>query len=284
MTRFHLGKAFLSHLSFVIILLVVSNLSAQMTVERLFDTVYQNFQKSIHNIDDYTVINELGANYYKKSADDKGRHYFKSSVEIEEHGIISTENESSLNDIMYNPVVLDKLKNVAIYEGIRTADGFRSHVIRVHDLTDVIPDYTEDYDVIKTIRLFYDTEDLLLRRMEVEAEVEVEEGVVREINQVIKLQDYRNVNGMKIAYETVYIIEGIADTMSAEEREEALKGLEEMERRLAEMSEEDREMMLRMLGPQLDEYRKMIETGRLEFSSVIEEVVVNTGLSDDLFD
>jgi hypothetical protein len=73
------------------------------------------------------------------------------------------------------------------------------------------------------------------------------------------------------------------DSVSPEDREKARQGMKDLEKQMAEMPEAQRKMMEGMLKPQIERLQKMLAGDKIEFVITVEEVKVNTGLSDELF-
>jgi hypothetical protein len=95
---------------------------------------------------------------------------------------------------------------------------------------------------------------------------------------VTVLSDYRDVEGMLHPYLMQITATGLAAGMSEEEAEEARKNLAEMEEKLEEMDASQRAMVERMMGGQMDNLRKMLESGQFEITVVTKKVRVNENL------
>ncbi len=253
-----------------------------MTAEQVIDTFRQYYEESIKNIDDYVMETETYTTYHKKYYED-GRPYFKSRMDTKENDETAVAGVS--DDEFFTPGMYESLKDAAVYEGIEIINGYRTHVISSEIVEEALSDQIhleDDVDIINA-RFYIDSEKWIMRKMEFTMESE-ENGEIRVLEPTIKLEDYRDHEGMMVPYRTILIVEGISGALTEEEREEARRGMEEMESRMEQMSEQEREMMKRMVGPQLEEYRKMLETDRFETTHEIVEVRVNVGLSDDFFE
>ena len=71
------------------------------------------------------------------------------------------------------------------------------------------------------------------------------------------LLDYRDVEGLLIPHHTIIQIEGLEAMINPEMQAQ----FEEMERRLAEVPPEQRQMMERMMGAQMEQIRQMMSGG-----------------------
>ncbi len=131
--------------------------------------------------------------------------------------------------------------------------------------------------VPKTGLLYVDTDDHLIRKMQMEGEI-TRDGQTSPMTAVTVLSDYRDVKGMLHPYLLNITATGLAAGMSEEDAEEARKSLAEMEKNLEGMDDTQRAMVERMMGGQLDKMRKMLESGQFEITVVTKEVRVNESL------
>ncbi len=162
-------------------------------------------------------------------------------------------------------------------------DGVRMHVLEVPEMT--IPDAEGlTQERVQNARLFIEPDKWAPRRMTFDAEAEVEPGRTETVSPEIRLDDYRNVEGMWIPYRTTMIMEIGEELLGPEQREEAQRQLAQMETQLEQMPEQQRDMMEQMMGNQLDQLRQMLDGERMEWTIHVEEVKVNTGLPDHLFE
>jgi len=136
----------------------------------------------------------------------------------------------------------------------------------------------EDVDEpIGSISLYFDDEHWVLRKMKFSTMAEIEEGDVRMIEPVIRMQDYRNINGLMIPFVTTISVHGLSEHLSEEEREQAMDALAELEKELEQIPEEQRAILEQMMGGQLDQLRQMLDEDMIEFVIEIKEVLVNVG-------
>ncbi len=266
---------------FLVLFLLSFSLSLKAdSVEYVLDNYRQQYEKSIENIDDYVMETDTHTVYYKKAYIDD-RPYFRSWTDYDSDDISAASGIS--DDELFTPEMYETLKKTGVYEGIVDVNNHKAHVIYAENADDLFPEADEiEGEVIKA-RFYIDTRQWVLRKMEFEIEEEIE-GEIRTLKPTVIMDDYRDIEGMLVPFTTLMIIEGISGQLTAEEREEALQGFREMEERLEMMSPDEREMMKKMMGPQLEEYRKMLETDRLEIEHKIKDIRVNVGLSDDLFE
>ena len=236
----------------------------------VLDEMIRNYHRRIEGIDDYVIVTEEYTSYHKKTVVD-GWPAFDVRVEIKDGVPLSEMASEASHDTLFDRQTFERLKANARYEGTGQVDGFRTHVIRVDAISGLFP---EAADEMKSLRIYIDSGEFLLRRMKFEVETELRPGEKMVVEPVITLRDYRDVEGMKIPFETVTVIEGINEQITDAQREEIRKGLEELDRQmdmvppaLRERMEEAREQM-----------KKLLEDDRMEFRAKVKEVKVNTGL------
>ncbi len=249
------------------------------SVEYVLDNYRLNYEESIKNIEDFIVETDTYTIYYKKVYQD-GRPYFKSKMDSEEYDISSATSIS--DNELFTPEMYDILKEVAVYEGVTYLNGYKTYLISTGKVEGLFPEEDDLDGEIHSANFYIDTDKWVVRKIEFEIEDEVD-GDLRRFNPVILMDDYRDIEGMMVPFKTTMIIDGLSSQMTEQELEEAREGFRELEENLEQMSPEEREMMMRMIGPQIEEYKKILETDRLETSVIIKEVRVNTGLTDEFF-
>ncbi len=267
-----------------LLLLIVSgtfSLAAQTDrrAAEVLDNAYQHYERSIANIDDYVLETDLYTTYYKK-AYDNGRPYFKSRTEYS--GIGGVETVSNVSDAeLFSPESFEKMKRTAKYEGTERVDGYRTHVIFIPELESFIDEDEDELDdTMQNVRFYFDADNYVLRKMKFSIETEADDGRQIKVEPLVRMKDYRNIEGMQIPFQTLIIVEGLSGHMSEAERREAREGLKEMERELENMPAEQKRMMEEMMGGQLDQLRKMLEEDRMEMNIQVKNVRVNTGMED----
>ncbi len=247
----------------------------------LLEVVWQHYERSIRDINDYVVVTEQFTTHYVKKYDN-GRPYFVSQVETESvWGAVSAlgmHTTSPMADSdFFTREVFEILKQYATYEGTHKHDGLNMHVLFLKDMRafmDVIDDVDDSFG---QLRLYFDDEHWLLRQMEFSAEAEIEEGKSQLIAPVIGFTDYRNISGMMVPFQTRITVGGLMSQLSDDEREEARQALAELDKELATMPAQQRQMMEQMMSGQLDQLRSMVQDDTIEFVINVQEVRVNTG-------
>jgi len=240
----------------------------------ILETLQQRYEASIEGIDDYVVVMN-GRTIYHKKAYDNGRPYFKTRGEGEFRE--DAEAASKLRDADFFSEVYSAVKERASYEGTGEIEGHRVHRIYIDRLEALIDDPHLD-ETLEDVWLYIDTDQWVVRQMAYTVEFTTDDGEVREISPVIQHRDYRNVEGMMLAYEIVTEVSGLA--LTDEERRQAEEAMDEFEKQMEEMPQAQRQMLEQMMGGRIEEFKKMLEEDRLEIKSRVEEVRVNTGLED----
>ena len=89
--------------------------------------------------------------------------------------------------------------------------------------------------------------------------------------------DFRTVPGSQLVepFRRVVGISGINAGMDEEQIAEAREAIAEFEKQLADMPESQREMMESMMGPQLEQMRKLAQSGTIETDIVVESITPN---------
>jgi hypothetical protein len=253
-----------------------------VSVEQIIDNYRQHYEDSIANIDDYTAKTDQMTTYYKKYYDN-GRPFFKTKTVYASDDMPNVTEAASIESDLFSPELYDSLRENAVYEGTADVDGYTTHVIYTEDMDDHVIVHKEDEDSINYARIYIDAEKWIIRKLEFEVETRDQDQLLT-LHPSITMEDYHDIEGLLIPYRTVVVIEGLGQNLSEEERQEALTGLAEMERMLAQMSGEEKERMEKMMGSSFEAYKNMLESETLEISLIINEVEVNTGLTDEFFE
>ena len=113
-----------------------------------------------------------------------------------------------------------------------------------------------------------------LRRIEFQGEATTDTGV-QEVSMQMDMQDFQNHEGLLIPHRTVMEIGGLDALIDPEMQAQ----LAEMERQLAALPPDQRQMLERMLGPQMEQIRRMMSGGGSEMTMeiMVTEVRVNAG-------
>lgn len=230
------------------------------------ENAQQHYEESIRNIDDMEVVMEKHINYYKK-AEQNGHPYLEFSGQ-DAKGMNALASDGY---VLLTPSVFADLKENARYEGEDVVNGHPVHVLYIDKL--VMP--AEEAGANQTMedaRFYIDSDDWILRQVSFTTEIQVD-GSKQIVDPVTTFKDYRNVEGMMIAFRTVTHVTGLSDMFTGQERREAEQAMKELEK----IPAVQREMAERMMGDKISRYKKMLEDDRMVTVQEIEEVKVNTG-------
>ncbi|MHC2994869.1 MAG: hypothetical protein IBV53_05145 [Candidatus Atribacteria bacterium] len=290
-------------LSLIVVTLVVfsaSSIAGAMTADKVIENWIASYEKEMKDIKDITIINDHPQldKYitYQKRTVINGRVVYKTRSETEVMGIKSVsiydgvyqwwveDGKLKKEKMDYSPYqTVKNLKTAQVkYAGTEKIDGHKTHILDIKDLNEMMG--AEGMQKVSG-RFWVDAKDWVIRKMEMDMEIEDEKGEKRPVKATIKMEDFRKVNGMLMPYRTVMTVPmpGALE-MSPEEEQEMRKALAEAQKELAEMPPAQRKMIEKMMKPQIEMMQKMLADGVIEIVTVVKDVKVNTGLSDDLFD
>ncbi len=176
---------------------------------------------------------------------------------------------------------LFELADRAELGGTEAVDGEMTTIIEINDLSgfDFSPPGAGGQQApveARSMRLFVDTDDWVVRRMEMVADMNGASGPT-ETSISAEFTDFREVQGMVHPFRVVTSIVGMGGGASAEELEEARAALEQMEEQLAGMPEQQRQMVEQMMGEQMEGLMQMLESGTFTVEIEVQEVRVNEG-------
>lgn len=260
--------------------LLAGAVSAQ-SVSDLVDRMYASYEEQAEGVDDYTLVQTMMAfestSYFEKEMVD-GRPVFRmrsGSAQAANLNVGLGGDDSGIGDIYE---IGPELVEHARYAGRESIDGSDVHVLAIDDLSQVsfaqqpTPDDMEFQP--RNGRIYVDADMMVPRRLEFVGDATTDNGV-SEVTMSIDLQDIRDVQGLLIPFHTVMRISGLQAMLDPEMRAQ----LQEMEQQLAALPPEQREMMERMMGAQLEQLRQMASGGDdvMSVEVTVSDVRVNTG-------
>jgi hypothetical protein len=174
----------------------------------------------------------------------------------------------------------------ARYVGTETIDGQSAFHLRADDLnyTPPVPeDQRDELDgqqfTVNAVSLWLDTTQYVPLKMRMDGTV-VAEGQLREMY-IEKIDtDYQRFGSMYESKKQIMKMGGILSPEQMAEMREAQQQLDEFDSQLASMPPQQRQMMERMVGPQIDMLRNMVETGGFVVENTVHDIKVNAGLPD----
>lgn len=244
---------------------------AAQSAEEILRTSLERHEERMEGIDRYTVVQEAMGFETVMTFE---------RAEIDGHTIFLPEgrdaaaNEQAAGFYDLYPKIVDR----AELRGREIVDGEECWIIGVDDLEgldlgDGMAMGGDGEFVPRTMTMYVD-DDYLVRRMAMEGDV-TSDGETGPMTADIHLADYRDVEGMLHPFETRIVMSGIAPGMSEEDMERTRESLAEMETQLAAMDASQRAMVERMMGPQMEKLREMLESGQFEMTVTTKEVRVN---------
>ena len=253
-------------------------LTAQ-SVEDIVQRMYDAYEQQAEGVDNYTIVHSVmgfeATSYFEKQMVD-GRPVYR-LLESDAGGLSFGlgDEDAGIGDIF---LWGDELIEHGRYAGREQIGQFAVHVLAVDDLSqlDIVqPSTPQDIEFEpKTARIYVDDQLLVPRRMEYTGDAVNDTGP-HEVTVRVDMENYLPIEGLLVPYRTVVNIEGLGAAMDPEMRSE----LEEMERQLAALPADQRAMMERMLGAQLDQLRQMMEGGgdAMTMEITVADVVINAG-------
>ena len=155
--------------------------------------------------------------------------------------------------------------------GTESVDGKETYHLVATDL-----DRTEKYGegnsfTLQTIDVWIDTDKYVPLKMTMDGLMETD-GTSRPMTMEKFDQDYRDVPGSNMyeSYRQIMTMNGVMTDADREQIEQARQQLEEFEQQLLEMPQSQRDMMMNMMGDQIEMMRKLAAGDGLE---IITEVV-----------
>ncbi|NNM05468.1 MAG: hypothetical protein HKO65_10225 [Gemmatimonadetes bacterium] len=135
---------------------------------------------------------------------------------------------------------------------------------------------SEDFNP-KSFRYSMTEDDFLLREVQMEGEAKQDDGTLAPVNMNMFLEDYREVDGYIHPFVTRVITEGALEAANVDQ-EELQQQLDQLQAQLDQMPEAQRAMMEQMMGPQIEQLKKMLGgDGAMEMTITVKELKVNAG-------
>jgi len=249
------------------------------TVAEIVEGMYASAERQSEGIDDYTLVQiafgvETTSFFQKEIVD--GHPVFRlRDATAQGFSFSLGEEGGGVGDVfLYGPEIVEHGR----YVGREEVGGSAVHVIALDDLSQLdLPRPTAPGDMEfepRAARLFIDEQMMIPRRMEFTGDAITPAGP-REITVSIEMQSFLPVSSLYVPYRTVVEIRGLKELMGPD----TMQQLEEMQRQLDALPPEQREMMIAMMGPQMEMLRQMMSGGNGESMSVvitIKDVFINT--------
>jgi hypothetical protein len=263
-----------------LVALAAASGSAQ-SVADIVEDMYDAYERQAAGIDNYTLVQSVmgfeSTSYFEKETVD-GRPVFRmteSGGSSDGFNFSLGGDDTGAGDIyVFGPELIEH----GHYDGREQIDGSEAHVIAIDDLSQLALAQQPTPDDMEFLprsgRLFVDADRLIPRRMEFVGDAETPGGST-EVTVTVDFQDIRSVEGLLIPHHTSMRITGLQAMMDPEMQDQ----LREMEQQLAALPAEQRQMMERMMGAQLEQLRQMMSGGgdAMSVDVMVSEVRVNSG-------
>jgi hypothetical protein len=249
------------------------------SVADIVEGMYESYERQAEGVDNYSLVQTMmgmeTTSYFEKEIID-GKPVFR----LRDSGVSGFSFSLGDDDAGIGDFFLwgDELAEHGRYAGREQIGGGTVHVIAVDDLSQLdiaeptAPDNMEFRP--KTGRIYVDDRMMVPRRMEFTGDAMTDNGP-QEVTVRVDMENYLPVESLLVPYRTVVQIEGLGAAIDPEMRAE----LEEMQRQLAELPADQRQMMESMLGPQMEQIRQMMEGGgdSMTMEITVVDVAVNAG-------
>lgn len=263
----------------VLLTLVAAAPAAAQSAEEVLQTALERYEEQISGVETYTVTQEVmgftTTNRFVKR-------------EIDGHPVFVSEESASdtaagLPEGWGNPYrMVPELASRAELAGTTTTDGQEVWVVEIADLEgldfeNMTPSEVEGEFRPRQLTFHVDTDDYLFRHLGLRGEMIRDDGTSQPIALDAAFRDYRTIEGMPHPFEIRVNIEGMSGAVSGEELARAREQLQELRSRMEDMPEQQRAMMERMMGPQMEQLEKMVTSGTMDVTVQVKEVLVNEG-------
>lgn len=209
--------------------------------------------------------------YYKKVTMGDGTHVLES---------VSTDAQTSTSYYGNFTRGYDTMVENSRYEGIKTIDGKRAHAIFIEDITTIYSEMStpgipgEQSGQPQSGWFYIDANDLVPLRMTFDIQMEEQYSGTIDMN----FRDYRSISGVPMAFELEMIVDGISDSVSAEDMAEARKNIQQLREQLDGASGMQKRIMERVVTPQLERLEKVLEDGNMNMKITILEAEANVAI------
>jgi hypothetical protein len=180
--------------------------------------------------------------------------------------------ENMAQDAVYS---IAAFSESAEFVGTETVDGRKAHHLVASDL-DRKPGFATDGEFsLQTVNVWIDADEYVPLRMVMDGLMDTD-GAPRPVTIETLEQDYRKVPGSNMyePYRQVMRLTGEMADETKRQMEEARAQLAEFDKQLAEMPESQRQMMMNMMGEQIEMMRKMAAGDGIEIISNVRSITV----------
>ena len=170
---------------------------------------------------------------------------------------------------------------MAEFEGTESIDGRTAYILRADGLnrTQSMEDGQEF--AMQAATLWIDTDQHVPLRLKIEGTI-TEGDEARAVVIEKHDQNYQGVGSLYMPYRQMMRMSGVMNPEQEAQMVEARKQLQDFDLQMQQMPESQREMLMNMMGPQMEMVRKLASGGGIEVVTDVYEVRVNAGLPDEV--
>lgn len=246
------------------------------SAREIMDTALQKYRQQVEGIEAYTVTQEvMGATI---------SHRFVKR-EVEGHEVFVPAEDTAGGRLPRgwgNPYqMFPALSERATLQGTTSVDGHDSWILRVEDFSgldveSMTPEGARGEFEPDSITLYLDRQRHLLRGLSMDGKM-ADGDSTQPVSVRARFRDYRDVEGMLHPFVMDVSVEGMQAALTPAERRAAREQLRQWEQRMEQMSEQERQMMEGMVGPQLEKFRQLLDSGTMETTIRVQSVEVERG-------
>ena len=185
-------------------------------------------------------------------------------------------SREDFDDMSQNAVdAMHEIAEQAKVVGNESVDGRDAYHLQATDLNRVEDLGDEGEFTMKTVDVWVDSDKYVPLRMIMDGTMNTD-GTERPITMEVHQQDYRDVPGSNMyeSYRQIMRMNGeMSDEMKAQV-EQARAGLEEFEKKMESMPEGQRQMMMNMMGDQIEMMRKLAAGDGVEIVTEVVSIIV----------
>lgn len=256
--------------------------AAQSSAREILETATERYEARMGGIENYTLVQAVDGAvstlYHERVESEGGRPLFRPVSPDELTEGVDGDAVAEAADLY---AVFHQMAPRAVLRGEESVDGREAYVITVNDLSGIDFGSLTGLDegsgsfVPSSVTVWLDTERYVALRTSMAGMVEMD-GRDNEVTFDIRMEDYREVDGMLHPFRTEIAIEGFGAALSDEQRQQMERARERMQRQLERMSDEQRAMAEQMMDERMPDMASM--SGESMTATVeVRELEVNAG-------
>lgn len=261
---------------------ICSSAAFAQSPQQILDRMIEQYTNSIEDVETMMMVSRMegivetepDTTYYRKVMTDG----FPNMQVVNSNSETPTANYYNIQENY------DALVENATYEGTEMVNGRETHVLFIEDVSVLYdemvttPEGQEEQAQAEPQngRMYIDTEDYIPLRMNFDINYDEEYTGSTDI----VMSDIRNVDGMMIPFQMEMKVQGVSDSMSAEDMAEAQQNMKDLEEQIENSSGLQKRILERAVKPQLERFQKMLEEGALTMRTIIVDVQTNVTIPE----